>query len=155
MSPDRTDLAAGFIRRYPDAAMVTPRADGSAHTARVELGVADGRIQTSGGPGLVRTRHVRREPRCSRFVSGPAPHWLGLETRASILDGPDAPPRLMALMRARHADATPTGMVLGHNDELGTDRLYAEQEYLDHVRADQRLVFDFEILRAYGNWDLG
>jgi hypothetical protein len=141
-----------FINRYPDAAMITSRADGTAHMARIELSVVDGRIRTSGSPKLVRTRHVRRDPRCSLFVFGPAPHWLGLETRASILDGPDAPQLLLALMRSRHRDRTPPGMVLGHDYELGQDRLYPEQEYLDHVRAEQRFVFDFEIIRAYGNW---
>ncbi|MDT7644537.1 MAG: hypothetical protein QOC75_1537 [Pseudonocardiales bacterium] len=147
-----TASAVAFINRYPDAAMITSRADGTAHMARIELSVVDGRIRTSGSPKLVRMRHVRRDPRCSLFVFGPAPHWLGLETRASILDGPDAPQLLLALMRSRHRDRTPPGMVLGHDYELGQDRLYPEQEYLDHVRAEQRFVFDFEIIRAYGNW---
>jgi hypothetical protein len=149
---DATARVAAFIDRYPDAAMITSRVDGRAHMARIELGVVAGRIRTSGSPGLVRTRHVRRDPRCSLFVLGQAPYWLGLETRANILDGQDVPGLLVELMRSRDRGRTPPGMVLGHDYELGRDRLYPEGEYLDHVRADRRFVFDFEIVRAYGNW---
>jgi hypothetical protein len=34
---------AEFVARYPDAAMITMRADGAAHIARIELAVLDGR----------------------------------------------------------------------------------------------------------------
>lgn len=146
------DRVTAFIGRYPDAAMITLRPDGSSHMARVELGVVDTRIRSSGSPSLVRTRNLRGDARCSLFVFGPHPSWLGLETHATILDGPEAPADLMALMRARHHEPTPPGMVLGHDDALGQDRPYSEDEYLAHVRDEQRLVFDFEVVRAYGNW---
>ena len=50
------DRLRAFIERHPDAAMITYRPDGTAHMARIELGVVDGRIQSSGsrvtGPRL-------------------------------------------------------------------------------------------------------
>src|SRR5262245_13459841 len=87
-----TDAQVGdFAARYPDAAMITIRADGATHMARVELAVLDGQLWATGSAKLVRTRNLRRDPRCSLFVFGPHPHWLGLETKATILDGPDTP----------------------------------------------------------------
>lgn len=94
------DRLRAFIERHPDAAMITYRSDGTAHMARIELGVVDGRIQSSGAPSLVRDRHVRRDPHCSLFVFGPHPDWVGLETEVTVLDGDDAPERLVALMQA-------------------------------------------------------
>jgi hypothetical protein len=147
-----TEQVAAFVHRYPDAAMITLRQDGSAHMARVELGIVDGRIRSSGSPSLVRTRHLRRDPRCSLFVFGPHPRWLGLETLATILDGPEAPQLLIGLMQARYRDRTPPGMVLGHDDELQQERLYSEDQYVADVQRHHRFVFDFAVLRAYGNW---
>jgi hypothetical protein len=65
-----------FIGSNPDAAMVTLRSDGTAHRARIEVAVVDGTIWSSGAPALVRTRNLRRDPRCSLYVfaSPPDPH---------------------------------------------------------------------------------
>jgi hypothetical protein len=146
------DRLRAFIERHPDAAMITCRPDGTAHMARIELGVVDGRIQSSGAPSLVRNRHVRRDPRCSLFVFGPHPDWVGLETEVTVLDGDDAPERLVALMQARHGDAAPPGSVLGHDETLGRDRLYPVDEYIRSVREEHRLIYEFEVKRAYGNY---
>ena len=144
------DDDGAFVKRHPDAAMISLRADGSAHMARVELGVVDGRIRTAGSPALVRTRNLRRDPRCSLFVFADHPWWLGLETKVSILDGPEAPFELMHMLRARHPQ-TPLGMVTAHDDALERDRLYTESEYVEHARQRELLVFEFNVLRAYGN----
>jgi hypothetical protein len=141
-----------FVEEHPDAAMITLRRDGSAHMARIEVGVVDGRIWSSGGPELVRTRNLKRDPRCSLFVFVAHPEWVGLETKVSLLEGPEDAQMHVELMRARHGDAAPEGMVLGHDDELGRDRLYSEEEYLSHIERDGRLIYEFEIERAYGNF---
>lgn len=141
-----------FIDHYPDAAMITLRRDGSAHMARIEVAVVDGRVWSSGGPNLVRTKNLRRDPRCSLFVFGPHPHWVGLETEVMLLDGPDSPYLHIRLMRARHKRSAPDGKILGHDDKLGHDREYSEDEYVEHIRAEQRLIYDFDIRRAYGNY---
>lgn len=145
--------AADFVRCHPDAAVCSLRADGTVHTARVELAVVDGRIRSAAAPGLVRVRNLRRDPRCSLFVFGPHPHWLGLDAIASLLDaanGHDGPALLMAALRARHRERTPPGAVYAHDDELGRDRLFTEDEFLDRARAEGRFVVDFEISRTYG-----
>lgn len=146
------DRIATFVGVHPDAAMITLRPDGSAHMARIEAGVVEGHLWATGSPTLVRTRHLRRDPRCSLFVFGPHPQWLGLEGTVTILAGPGVPDQLIRLLRARHKDAAPRGMVLGHDDALGHDRLYSEAEYLAHVAADPRVIFQFEVRRAYGNY---
>jgi len=150
MSPLSETDVADLVKQHPDAAMVTLRPDGAPHMARVELGVVDGRVRTAGSPELVRTRHLRRDPRCSLFVFGPHPWWLGLETEGAMLDGPGAAEHLVRLMRARHP-ATPPGMVMAHDDALGRDRLYREDDYVQHAHDHELFVFDFTILRAYGN----
>ena len=145
-----SDRVTSFVERHPDAAMITLRADGSAHMARVELGVVDGQIRTAGSPALVRTRNLRRDPRCSLFVFTAHPWWLGLETVVHIIEGPMAPGELMSLLRARHP-GTPRGMVTAHDDALEGDRLYSESEYVEHARQHELMVFEFRVVRAYGN----
>jgi Pyridoxamine 5'-phosphate oxidase len=142
-----------FIARFPDAAMISSRRDGSPHAARVELGVVDGRIRTTGAPSLVRTNHIRRDPRCTLFVFGPSPLWLGIDATACILDGPDAVERCIDFLRSRHGQPGHDG-VIAHDDQLGTDRHYELDEYREYAKTRGLFVFDFEIRRAYGNYDL-
>lgn len=140
-----------FVAEHPDAAMITLRGDGSPHVARVELGVVDGRIRSSGAPGLVRTGNVRRDHRCTLFVFGPPPLWLGIEAVATILDGPDADIHSARLMRARHPD-TSVGYVMAHDQSIESDRAYTLAEYRTHVQTNGLFVFDFDIVRSYGNY---
>jgi hypothetical protein len=144
------DRLTAFIDSYPDAAMITHRADGSSHVVRIEVAVVDGCLWSSGAPDLLRTRHLRRDSRCSLFVFGPHPKWVGLETDVTMLEGPESPQRHIRLMQARHGESNPDGMVLGHDDELGYDRPYPVDEYAEHVRAENRLIYQFEIRRMYG-----
>ncbi|MEA2193856.1 MAG: hypothetical protein QOG42_290, partial [Solirubrobacteraceae bacterium] len=116
-----------FIDRNADTAMVTLRKDGSAHMARIEVTLVDGRLWSSGGETLLRTRNLRRDPRCSLFVFGPYPSWVGLETTVTMLDGPDAPDLHVHLMRVKHPDA-PEGKIIAHDDRLGHDRPFSEDE---------------------------
>ncbi len=139
-----------FVTKYPDAAMITLRDNGTPHMARIEICVVDGHVCATGAPTLVRTRNLRRDPRCSLFVFGPHPLWLGLETRATLLEG-DVGHDLIRLLLARHGTETP-GTVLAHDDQLGHDRPYTEDEYLAHARANQLLIYEFEVLKAYGNY---
>lgn len=146
------DVIKDFVNRYPDAAMITRRKDGTAHMARIEVAIVDGRLWSSGSPTLVRTRNLRRDPRCSLFVFGPHPYWMGLETEVTMLDGPDAPDLHVRLMRETHGDSAPAGTVLGHDDALGRDRPYPLDEYIEDIRAKQRLIYEFSVRRAYGNY---
>jgi hypothetical protein len=148
------DTILAFADRHPDAAMITLRPDGSAHMARIEVAVVDGRLWSSGSPALVRTRNLRRDPRCSLFLFGPHPYWLGLEAEVTLIEGPAAPDLHGRLMLARHKDRTPEGMVWGHDDAIGGDRLYALDEYVEHIRVAERLIYEFSALRVYGNPDV-
>ncbi|MBL7494681.1 pyridoxamine 5'-phosphate oxidase family protein [Frankia sp. AgB1.9] len=81
------EQALDFVWRHPDAAMITLRPDGTAHMARIEVAAFDGKVWATGTGPLVRTKNLRRDPRCSLFVFGAHPHWLGLETTATITEG--------------------------------------------------------------------
>lgn len=129
--------------------MITLRDNGTAHMARIEVCVVDGHVQATGSPGLVRTKNLRRDPRCSLFIFGPHPTWLGLETTATILEG-NIGAALISLHRARHPNS-PTGTVIAHDDELGHDRPYSEEEFLAHASAEHLFIYQFEINRTYGN----
>jgi hypothetical protein len=143
---------AQFVKRYPDAAMITLRPDGSAHMARIEVAVVEGRIWSSGAEDLVRTRNLRQDPRCSLFVFGPHPDWVGLETQVNLFDGAESVDMHVKLVGERHKGLVPEGMVMGHDDRIGGDRLYSMDEYTRHIACDKRLIYDFEIKRVYGNF---
>jgi len=113
--------------------MATVKADGSPHVARIGVGLVDGRLWSSGTQTRVRTRNLRRDPRAALAVldDGNSWAWLGLETRVTILDGPDAVEQNLALYRA----------LAGEPDDL--------DEYRRAMVAEQRLIYEFEILHAY------
>ena len=130
------DRVRRFLEHHHSAVMVTLKADGTPHVARVAVGLVDGKLQSSGTQGRVRTKHLRRDPRATLMIlddSNPYA-WLGLETRVTILDGPDAPQRNLALYR----------VIAGEPKDLG--------EYLQAMVDDQRLVFEFDITHAYGQF---
>ena len=128
------------VRRYLEdhhaAVMVTLREDGTPHVTRIGVGLVDGELWSSGTRTRVRTGHLRRDPRCTLCVLNPRDpqSWLGLETRVTIHDGDDAVDRNLALYRA----------LAGEPDDL--------DEYRAAMVAEQRLVYAFEILRAYGQY---
>ena len=126
-----------YLERNHAAIMVTTKADGAAHVARVGVGLVDGNLESSGTQGRVRTKHLRRDPRATLAVldGDNAWQWLGLETRVTILDGPDAPQLNLALYR-----------VLSGKDPDDMD------EYMRAMVDDERLIYRFEIVRAYGQF---
>jgi len=140
------ERVAAFIDQNPSAAMVTLRADGRPHTARVGVGVVDGKIWSSGTQSRLRTGHLRRDPRSSLFVFATSadPKWLGLETEVTILDGPDAPQINLRLMRQMQKDRAPEDKVAWFG------RMLSEEEFLAKMLEDQRLVYEFHVKRAYG-----
>ena len=125
-----------FLERNHRAIMVTTKADGAAHVARVGVGLVDGHLESSGTQGRLRTGHLRRDPRATLAVLDDESGWgwLGLETRVEIFDGPDAPQRNLLLYR----------VLAGEPDDL--------DEYLDAMVAEKRLIYRFEIIRAYGQY---
>ena len=70
--------------------MTTLRTDGTPHVARVGVALVDGKVWSSGTQTRLRTKHLRRDPRSTLFVFDAEFRWLALESRVTILDGPDA-----------------------------------------------------------------
>lgn len=134
-----------FIRANSSAAMVTVGSDGLPKTARVSVGVVDGRLWSSGTADRVRTRRLRRDPRCTLFVFGGDWQWLTLETLVTILDDSDSPALNVRLIR--ELENRPTGSI----SWLGGREL-SEAEFLDEMVSDHRLLYEFEVQRSYGEF---
>ena len=124
-----------YLEKNHRAVMVTLRADGSPHVARVAVGLVDGKLWSSGTQDRLRTRHLRRDPRASLCVLGEDGYgWLGIDADVTIRDGNDAPELNLALYRA----------IAGEPDDV--------DEYLRAMVDERRLVYEFSIRRAYGGY---
>jgi PPOX class probable F420-dependent enzyme len=125
-----------FLERHHAAVMATLRRDGMPHVARIAVGLVDGRLWSSGTRTRVRTGHLRRDPRATLCVLDERNRyaWLGLETRVMVHDGPDAVDRNLLLYRALAGEPSD------------------EAEYREAMVREERLVYEFEILRAYGQY---
>jgi hypothetical protein len=132
----------GFLQKNRMAAMITVGADGFAKTARVGVALVDGRLWSSGTKDRVRTRRLRRDPRCTLFVFSNSFSWLSVESRVSILDGADAAElnlRLFRVMQNR-----PTGPLSWFGGELDEDAFRAR------MVEEGRLIYEFGVERTYG-----
>ena len=136
-----------FIEANQSAAMITLRADGTPHVARIGLGVIDGKIWSSGTQGRVRTKHILRDPRATLFISETGFQWLGLETSVTILEGPDVPQLTLRFMRSLQAGIDPQPAP-GRIAWFGQER--TEEEFLQIMVDEQRLLYQFDVTRAYG-----
>ena len=128
------ERASSFLQSNHSAIMVTLRRDGTPHVARVGVGLVDGKLQSSGTQTRVRTSHLRKDPRSTLCVLTPDNPWawMGAECRVTILDGPDAAERNLALYR----------VLAGEPEDL--------EEYMQAMRDEQRLIYEFDIQRTYG-----
>src|SRR5260370_154845 len=90
-SMDLSDKQIAFLQKAHGAAMVTLHADGTPHAVRVGVALVDGRLWSSGVPGRARTKYLRRDPRSTLIVFEAGYSYLTIESRVTILDGPDAP----------------------------------------------------------------
>jgi PPOX class probable F420-dependent enzyme len=133
-----------FLQKNHGAAMVTLRADGTPHVARVGVALVDGKLWSSGTPGRVRTKHLRRDPRCTLFVFEPRFGWLGLEARTNILDGPDAAQQNLRLFQVMQGRTSEPSSLMWYGKELPT------REFLKVMQDEQRLIYEFEPTRTYG-----
>src|SRR4029450_13989287 len=104
MSLSEQDL--DFLANNHSAAMITVGRDGAPKAARVGVALVDGKLWSSGTADRVRTRRLRRDPRCTLFVFDTGFAWLALETSVTILDGSDAPERSLRLFRVMQDRAT-------------------------------------------------
>jgi hypothetical protein len=135
-----TDSQREFIEQNPGAAMITIGDDGMPKAVRVGVAVVDGDLWSSGTADRVRTRRLRDDPRCTVFMFGDDRRALTLETRVSIIDGPDSAEDSVRLFRTMQK--RPDGDLLWYGDEL--DEAAFKQRMLD----EQRLIYEFEIEKA-------
>ena len=134
-----------FIKLNQAAAMTTLRRDGSAHTVRVGVGIVGGKLWSSGTQTRVRTKHLRRDSRSTLFVFDNQFRWLALECTITILDGVDAPQLNLRLMQEFQRDmSVEPGKISWFGRQL------TQEEFFKTMIDEQRLIYEFEILRAYG-----
>ena len=131
-----------FLRTHRSAAMITVDAAGVAKAARVGTAVVDGRIWSSGTADRVRTRRLRRDPRCTLFVFDGTFLWLSVESNVTILDGPDAPELNLRLFR--EMQHRPTGPLNWFGSELD------EEAFRARMAEEGRLIYEFEVVKSYG-----
>ena len=131
-----------FLENNHAAAMITIAKDGVPRAVRVGVALVDGKLWSSGTQDRIRTNRLRRDPRCTLFVFDKQYSFLTLETAVTILDGPDAPELNLRLMR--QMQNKPTGPLNWFGQELDADA------FLQTMADQQRLVYEFTILRAYG-----
>ncbi len=137
-----------FLEKNRAAAMITLRPDGTPHAVRVGVAVVDDKIWSSATADRARNRHLRRDPRSTLYLQdsqGPF-GWLTLECRVNLLEGPDAPELNLRLFRTMQGRPAPQALAWYGRD-------LAEAEFLETMRAEGRLVYEFEIMRAYGMTD--
>ena len=134
-----------FLEAVHSAAMVTYRRDGTAHAVRVGVALVDGKVWSSGTQSRLRTKHLRRDARSTLFVFDDQWRWLSLECTVNILDGPDAPEQNLRLFRVMQRDMGVEGDRI-----LWYGQPKTPEEFLQTMRDEGRLVYEFEVRRAYG-----
>ena len=137
-----TESELKFLSAHHSAGMITVGADGVPKVARVGVALVDGKLWSSGTADRIRTKRLRRDPRCTLYVHDNAFGFLTLETTVTILDGPDAAElnlRLFRLMQGK-----PTGPLSWFGGE------FEEAEFLSQMQAEERLIYEFEPQRTYG-----
>ena len=123
-----------FLDQHHSAVVATLKKDGTPHVARIGVGLVEGKLWSSGTQNRVRTSHLRRDPRATLLVlNDDDPYsWLGLETRVTILDGPEAVEHNLALYR----------VLAGEPDDI--------EAYRRAMVDERRLIYEFSIEKAYG-----
>lgn len=136
--------ALRFLEANHAAAMITLRPDGTPHAVRVAVGLLDGRLLSSGTQGRLRTKFLRRDPRCTLFVfENSGPLALTLETTVRLVEGPEVPEVSLRYFRSLQPDAKP-GTVVWFGQERGED------EFRRMMVEEGRLLYEFDVTRTYG-----
>lgn len=130
------DKVREFLEHNHAAVMTSLKKDGTPHVARVGVGLVDDKLWSSSTRTRVRNEHLKRDPRCTVVVLdyGNPYRWMGLETRVTILDDEMSAQNNLALYR----------VLAGEPDDV--------QEYLEAMVKEERIVYEFAIGRAYGDF---
>src|SRR6266540_4107909 len=145
---DLSDAQREFLEKNHSAAMISLRRDGTAHAVRVGVALVDGKVWVSGLPSRLRTRLLRRDPRCTLFVFETGFNYLTLEGTISILEGPDVPEkstRLFQVMQVGMQPAPAPGNLMWYGKEL------TAEQFRQAMVEEQRLIYELQVERAYGS----
>ena len=144
------DKATAYIHANRDAAMVSLRRDGTPHVTRIVAGLLDGALVSSGTRSRLRTKLLKRDPRCTLFFFETNPGagrafggYLSLETTVTIHDGPEARKRSVEYFKAIFG-TTPDGKVTYGGKQM------TEAEALEALERDERILYEFNVTRTYG-----
>ena len=122
-----------FLEQNHSGAMITVRPNGTAHVARVTIGIVGGKVWSTGNKDRVRTKHLRTNPNATYFVFDPRTRiWVGLEGKVSVHEGPDAWQECLAFRRA----------VGQPPDDANA--------FLEEMKKTDRVVYELDVQRAYG-----
>jgi len=136
------DQQRAFVEQTRSAAMITLKPNGTPAAVRCGVALVDGKLWSSGTQDRVRTRHLRRDPRSTLILFDAGYSYLTIESRVSILEGPDVAElsvRLFRVMQRR-----PSGPLSWFGGEK------SEEEFVRTMEEERRLIYEFEPLRAYG-----
>jgi PPOX class probable F420-dependent enzyme len=139
------ERARTYLAEQHSAAMTTLRKDGTPHVVRVGIALVDDKIWSSGTQTRARTKHLRRDPRSTLFVFDGEWRWLTLECRVTILDGPEAPQLNLRLFQVMQQGMdVPAGQINWYG------RALSHEEFLKTMAQEQRLIYEFDVVRMYG-----
>jgi hypothetical protein len=137
-----TEREMALLGRTNSAAMITVGTDGFAKATRVGIGLVDGKLWSSGTRDRARTKRLRRDPRASLFVFDSEFAYMTLETSVAILDGDDV--AALSLQFFRSIQKKPEGPLSWFGGTLD------EAEFLQTMRDEGRILYEFDVQRAYG-----
>lgn len=137
-----TDAQKAFLETQRAAAMITPADDGMPRAVRVGVVLVDGKLWSSGTQDRVRTARLRHNPRCTLFVFDGSYKFLTLETNVRLLEGAEVPE--LSVRMFRQMQNRPTG------DLTWFGKVMNEADFMQTMANDKRLIYEFEIKRAYG-----
>lgn len=139
-----TEKEFAFLDANHAAAMITVGKDGYAKPVRIAFVVVDGKIWSSGNRNRVRTKRLRKDPRCTLYVHEPAYNFLALETTVTIFDDETTLDRSVRYFR--QMQGRPDGPILWHGSEQ------TEDDFRDFLVKDERILYEFEPVRFYGTY---
>ncbi len=137
-----TEEQRAFLEANHAAVMVTLRGDGTPHAVRVGVALVDGnRLWSSGTRDRVRTKHLRRDPRCTVTIVPSTYSFLTIESTVTILEGEQAPAQTLKLFRTMQGK--PTGPLSWFGQQLD------EEAFLKQMAQDHRIIYQFDPRRIY------
>jgi len=146
--PELTEADLRFIAAHPHAAMITVGADGRPKAVKMEAAIVEGCLESASHADKVRTRRLRRDPRCTLYFADDEHRWLSLEADVDIVAGPGAPARLLRYFRVR--DGKPSEPLDYYSDRSHYTGL--DDDAFQQVMAEENAVlYCFRVIRAYGN----